>query len=69
MDWESFILNILYRRILYPNLEDNAVVKVYPSVKGMQKDVYFLNHIHPEGGFEDSVSKYNMYEVIRYPAI
>ncbi|KAH9478522.1 NFX1-type zinc finger-containing protein 1 [Psilocybe cubensis] len=51
------------RRILYPNLEDHDIVKTYPSVRGMQKDVYFLNHIHPEGGSEDSVSKYNTYEV------
>ncbi|PPQ89247.1 hypothetical protein CVT25_001326 [Psilocybe cyanescens] len=51
------------RRILYPKLEDNDVVKVYPPVKGMQKDIYFLNHTYPEGGLEDSVSKYNTYEV------
>lgn len=29
----------------------------------MQKDVFFLDHQHKENGTEDSVSKYNMYEV------
>ncbi|KAF5314903.1 hypothetical protein D9619_007516 [Psilocybe cf. subviscida] len=51
------------RTILYPKLEDHAIVKAYPAVKGMQKDVFFMNHNNPEGGLEDSVSKYNSYEV------
>ncbi|KAF8997694.1 hypothetical protein BDQ17DRAFT_1428824 [Cyathus striatus] len=51
------------RTILYPNLEDNPLVLEYPPVQGVPKDVYFLNHIHPEGGAEDSVSKFNMFEV------
>ena len=29
----------------------------------MQKDVFFLNHLNKEGGTEDSVSKFNMFEV------
>ena len=52
------------REILYPKLEDNAVVSEYPAVQGMQKDVYFLNHLNKENGTEDSVSKFNMYEVM-----
>lgn len=35
----------------------------YPAVQGMQKDVFFYNHLNKEGGSEDSVSKYNMFEV------
>lgn len=54
---------IVYRIILYPRLEDHAIVKAYPPVKGMQKDIFFLNHNNPEGGLEDSVSKFNSYEV------
>ncbi|KAI0696188.1 hypothetical protein BC835DRAFT_1272285 [Cytidiella melzeri] len=51
------------RQILYERLEDNELVHKYPPVQGMQRDVYFLNHINAENGAEDSVSKYNEYEV------
>ncbi|CCM04279.1 uncharacterized protein FIBRA_06450 [Fibroporia radiculosa] len=51
------------REILYPKLEDNEAVLVYPPVVGMQKDVYFFNHTHKENGSDDSVSKYNDFEV------
>ena len=52
-----------YRQILYPKLEDNELVTQYPPVQGMQKDVFLLNHLNKEGGTEDSVSKFNMFEV------
>ena len=29
----------------------------------MQKDVFFVNHLHKENGTEDSVSKFNIFEV------
>ena len=48
---------------MYPKLEDNELVTRYPPVQGMQKDVFFLNHLNEEGGTEDSVSKFNMFEV------
>ncbi|RDX40863.1 hypothetical protein OH76DRAFT_1412593 [Lentinus brumalis] len=51
------------REILYPKLEDNELVFRYPSVQGMQKDVFFLNHFNKENGTEDSVSKFIMFEV------
>ncbi|OSD04967.1 hypothetical protein PYCCODRAFT_1475560 [Trametes coccinea BRFM310] len=51
------------RTILYPKLEDNAIVQEYPPVQGMQKDVLFFDHLNKEGGSDDSVSKYNMFEV------
>lgn len=59
-----------FRTILYPKLEDNALVNLYPAVQGMQKDVFFYNHLNKEGGSEDSVSKYNTFEVrgTLYPA-
>ena len=61
------ILTVVHREILYPKLEDNALVLEYPHVLGMQKDVFFLDHQNKENGTEDSVSKYNMYEVSRPP--
>ncbi|KXN89054.1 NFX1-type zinc finger-containing protein 1 [Leucoagaricus sp. SymC.cos] len=51
------------RTILYPKLEDNELVLKYPPVQGMQKDVFFFNHLHKENGTEDSVSKFNIFEV------
>ena len=29
----------------------------------MEKDVFFFTHTHQEGGEDDSVSKYNTFEV------
>ncbi|KAI9445926.1 hypothetical protein H4582DRAFT_1805091 [Lactarius indigo] len=51
------------RTILYPKLEDNEVVRNYPAVKGMEKNVVFFSHNNPENSEEDSVSKHNMFEV------
>lgn len=54
----------LHRTTLYPKLEDHDLVKQYPPVHGMAKNVFFLSHNHKENGGEDeSVSKYNAYEV------
>ncbi|KAH9951524.1 P-loop containing nucleoside triphosphate hydrolase protein [Amylocystis lapponica] len=54
----------LIRTTLYPALEDHELVKQYPPVQGMAKNVFFLNHNHKENGADDdSVSKYNVYEV------
>ncbi|KAH9170429.1 hypothetical protein EDB89DRAFT_1304426 [Lactarius sanguifluus] len=51
------------RTILYPNLEDNEVVRGYPAVQGMEKSVVFFSHDNPENSEDDSVSKHNMFEV------
>jgi hypothetical protein len=52
------------RRTLYPRLEDNAAVKEYPDVRGMGKNLFFFHHTHAEGGAdEESMSKYNTFEV------
>ncbi|KAI0779559.1 hypothetical protein C8Q74DRAFT_1217042 [Fomes fomentarius] len=54
----------LVRMTLYPRLEDHELVKNYPHVQGMAKDVFFLTHDHKEnGGEDDFVSKYNQFEV------
>ncbi|KAH9052543.1 hypothetical protein EDB87DRAFT_1570453 [Lactarius vividus] len=51
------------RTILYPKLEDNEIVRGYPAVHGMEKNVVFFSHNNPENSEDDSVSKYNMFEV------
>ncbi|KAG8704206.1 hypothetical protein FRC08_002369, partial [Ceratobasidium sp. 394] len=57
-------ISSLIRNTLYRGLIDNPCVENYPDVRGMSKNMYFLSHPHREcGGGEDSVSKYNQYEV------
>ncbi|KAH9008021.1 hypothetical protein EDB84DRAFT_1584586 [Lactarius hengduanensis] len=51
------------RTILYPKLEDHEVVRGYPAVQGMEKNVVFFSHDNPENSEDDSASKYNMFEV------
>ena len=53
------------RRILYPSLQDNALVLQYPNVQGMQNNVFFLSHTNHENEEKDSVSKFNTFEVCR----
>ncbi|EKM54252.1 uncharacterized protein PHACADRAFT_174761 [Phanerochaete carnosa HHB-10118-sp] len=54
----------LIRRTLYPKLEDHESVKNYPSVRGMRENVFFFDHQHKEnGGEDDSISKFNQFEV------
>ncbi|GJE94480.1 P-loop containing nucleoside triphosphate hydrolase protein [Phanerochaete sordida] len=54
----------LIRRTLYPKLEDHASVTTYPAVRGMHKNAFFFDHRHKEnGGEDDSISKYNQFEV------
>ena len=61
--YDPRVLIAVRREILYPKLEDNELVTRYPPVQGMQKDVFFFNHLNKENGTEDSVSKFNMFEV------
>ena len=48
---------------MYPDLEDNEIVKRYPDVKGMSKNVVFFTHDNKEDGGQESVSKVNSFEV------
>ena len=62
----SFVLFVYYqyRNTLYPGLEDHKLVKEYPNVRGIQRNVFFVSHNHRENeGGDESASKYNMYEV------
>ncbi|KAG8871651.1 hypothetical protein FRB98_000619 [Tulasnella sp. 332] len=55
----------LIRSTLYEHLDDHPLVQQYPHVRGMAKDVFFLDHRHAEeGGGEESVSKSNTFEVL-----
>lgn len=55
---------ILPRHTLYRNLQDHEHVTAYPPVRGVARNLFFIDHSHPErGGGDDAVSKYNEYEV------
>lgn len=52
------------RNTLYPTLEDHELVCRYPDVRGIQKNLFFVDHKHKENdGGDDNASKYNTYEV------
>ncbi|KAG8904211.1 hypothetical protein FRC01_008831, partial [Tulasnella sp. 417] len=53
----------LVRYTLYPTLKDHTSIQAPPSVRGMAKDVFFLDHRHAEeSGGDESASKTNTYE-------
>jgi hypothetical protein len=39
-----------YSNTLYPRLQDHDIVKHYPPVQGMPKNVFFLHHENKENG-------------------
>ena len=40
------------------------MVKSYPDVRGLAKNMFFFHHTHAEGGTdEESTSKFNTFEV------
>jgi len=43
-------ISALVRALTYPDLVDHASVKAYPKVRGLDGDVFFLDHDHPEDG-------------------
>ena len=52
------------RNTLYEGLQDHELVQKYDDVRGMVKNMFFVNHKHKEnGGTDDTASKYNVYEV------
>lgn len=48
---------------LYPRLKDHELVLTHAPVKGMLKNVFFLDYQHAEGGSANDVSKHNAYKV------
>ncbi|KAG8833026.1 hypothetical protein FRC17_000149 [Serendipita sp. 399] len=58
------------RTTLYPTLEDNELVTKYPAVRGLARNIFFFHHTHAEGGAdEESVSKYNAFEITMIKAL
>ncbi|XP_059169630.1 NFX1-type zinc finger-containing protein 1-like [Physella acuta] len=47
---------------IYPELEDDDSVLEYDHIRGVEKDVYFINHTNVESQVDDSLSKENIYE-------
>ncbi|RXK38429.1 hypothetical protein M231_04338 [Tremella mesenterica] len=57
-------ISSLIRNTLYPRLMDHELVTQYPDVRGMGKNVFFLDHRNPESkGGDEGASKSNDYEV------
>lgn len=40
----------LIRPIIYKNLVDDDIVKQYPNIIGMSRNLYFINHTELESG-------------------
>ncbi len=58
------VIYVSIRTILYPNLEDHDLVKKYPPIQGMEKDLFFFTHTNREkAADEGSASKVNTFEV------
>ncbi|XP_059169629.1 NFX1-type zinc finger-containing protein 1-like [Physella acuta] len=49
-------------RHIYPELEDDDSVLEYEHIRGVEKDVYFINHTVRETQVNDSCSKQNLHE-------
>ena len=49
-------------RLLYPELIDDIMVTKYPNVRGVDKDVFFMDHQHFESSHDAMMSKLNDFE-------
>ncbi|XP_057306393.1 NFX1-type zinc finger-containing protein 1-like isoform X2 [Hydractinia symbiolongicarpus] len=49
-------------RHVYPTLKDHESVMQYPDIKGISKNIVFINHQHVEGEIEHLKSKCNLHE-------
>ncbi|KAH9515711.1 NFX1-type zinc finger-containing protein 1 [Bulinus truncatus] len=49
-------------KLIYPGLEDHPSVNEFEHIRGVSKDVFFINHNHQETRSADNFSKSNMYE-------
>jgi hypothetical protein len=47
---------------IYPTLTDHPDVHSWPNIRGMQKDLFFLDHTEPENRDSDTSSKSNSFE-------
>lgn len=51
-------------RLLYPNLKDDVSVIKYPSIRGIEKDVFFFDHKQFESTHDAMMSKLNDFEAV-----
>ena len=56
-------ISSLMRDHFYPELEDNESVYSYKDVKGVEKNVFFLDHTNGEAHVGETMSHYNLHEV------
>ncbi|GFN85330.1 nfx1-type Zinc finger-containing protein 1-like [Plakobranchus ocellatus] len=49
-------------RHIYPNLKDHSCVTHYDHIKGVTKDIFFVQHEEPETSVGDTYSKANEFE-------
>ena len=49
-------------KYFYDDLIDHEIVKSYESIRGVEKNVFFIDHSYSEDGDEESLSKSNKYE-------
>lgn len=47
------IISQFIRKTIYPELKDGADVMDRPSIRGMQKDVFFMTHNYPQNSSEE----------------
>ncbi|GAB1605315.1 NFX1-type zinc finger-containing protein 1-like [Argonauta hians] len=47
---------------IYPELQNHKSVKDYENIVGMSKNLFFLNHSHPENDVKHGTSKQNTFE-------
>ncbi|CAK9210253.1 unnamed protein product [Sphagnum troendelagicum] len=66
----------LVRTLTYPKLRDSQKVKDYPQLKGVSKNLVFIDHEYPEGedtgiqqASEDGLSKQNNHEAKMIPKL
>lgn len=60
------IISQFIRKTIYPELEDGENVQNRPSIRGMQKDVFFMTHNNPQNSSEEvfgSLGHSNDFEV------
>lgn len=50
-------ISALVRRLMYPDLEDDVKTLERPNIRGLQSNVVFINHSHPEKQAENLADK------------
>ncbi|XP_063951776.1 NFX1-type zinc finger-containing protein 1-like [Lytechinus pictus] len=56
-------ISSLMRDHFYPELEDHESVSSYRDVRGVEKNIFFLDHQEEEAHVKETMSHYNLHEV------